>query len=62
MLFSDPAKPHKEISSPLGIPIGAVGPTRAGCLTRARNTAAIAALIVDQDSGCHNPQSDQLAS
>jgi RNA polymerase sigma factor (sigma-70 family) len=46
MLFSDPPRPYKEISSTLGIPVGAIGPTRARCLARARNTPAIAALGV----------------
>lgn len=44
MLFSDPPRPYKEISSTLGIPVGAIGPTRARCLNRARRTPAIAAL------------------
>jgi RNA polymerase sigma factor (sigma-70 family) len=44
MLFADPPKPYKEISSTLGIPVGAIGPTRARCLTRARRTPAVAAL------------------
>jgi RNA polymerase sigma factor (sigma-70 family) len=44
MLFSDPPTPYKEISSTLGIPVGAIGPTRARCLARARNTPAIAAM------------------
>lgn len=44
MLFSDPPTSYKEISSTLGIPVGAIGPTRARCLTRARRTPAVAAL------------------
>lgn len=44
LLFSDPPKSYKEISSTLGIPVGAIGPTRARCLTRIRRTPAIAAL------------------
>lgn len=44
MLFSDPPKPYKEISSTLGMPVGAIGPTRARSLARARNTPAIAAM------------------
>ncbi len=44
MLFSDPPTPYKEISSTMGIPVGAIGPTRARCLARARHTLAIAAL------------------
>jgi len=45
MLFADPPKPYKEISSTLGIPVGAIGPTRARCLARARTTPAVAALL-----------------
>ncbi|TDP89914.1 RNA polymerase sigma factor [Labedaea rhizosphaerae] len=44
MLFADPPVSYKEISSTLGIPVGAIGPTRARCLTRARRTPAVAAL------------------
>lgn len=47
MLFSDPPTPYREISSTLGIPIGAIGPTRARCLARARRTPAIVALLGD---------------
>jgi RNA polymerase sigma factor (sigma-70 family) len=45
MLFSDPPRPYQEISSTLGIPVGAIGPTRARCLARARRTPAVAALL-----------------
>jgi RNA polymerase sigma factor (sigma-70 family) len=45
MLFSDPPTPYKEISAALGIPVGAIGPTRARCLARARRTPAVAALV-----------------
>lgn len=58
MLFSDPPLPYKEISSALGIPVGAIGPTRARCLARARRTPAIAALLADQ----HALQRRPLAS
>ncbi|HEV2782538.1 MAG TPA: sigma-70 family RNA polymerase sigma factor [Actinophytocola sp.] len=66
MLFSDPPKPYKEISSTLGIPVGAIGPTRARCLSRARRTPAIAALLVaDRPDGVphvsHDLQSDRIA-
>ena len=44
MLFSDPPASYAEISSRLGIPIGAIGPTRQRCLARARHTPSIAAL------------------
>lgn len=53
MLFSDPPRPYKEISSALGIPIGAIGPTRARCLARARLTPAIAVLIVAEQRDAH---------
>ena len=45
MLFCDPPKPYREISSTLGIPVGAIGPTRARCLARARRTPEVAALL-----------------
>jgi RNA polymerase sigma factor (sigma-70 family) len=54
MLFCDPPKSYREISEKLGIPVGAIGPSRARCLARARRIPAIAAL--------HALQSDQLAS
>jgi RNA polymerase sigma factor (sigma-70 family) len=47
LLFADPPKPYKEISSTLGIPVGAIGPTRARCLARARSTPAVAALLAE---------------
>jgi RNA polymerase sigma factor (sigma-70 family) len=47
MLFADPPAPYREISATLGIPVGAIGPTRARCLARARRTPAIAALLAD---------------
>ena len=48
MLFSDPPRPYQEISSTLGIPVGAIGPTRARCLARARRTPAVAALVREE--------------
>jgi RNA polymerase sigma factor (sigma-70 family) len=45
MLFSDPPVPYKDISSQLGIPVGAIGPTRARCLARARRAPAVVALL-----------------
>jgi RNA polymerase sigma factor (sigma-70 family) len=45
MLFSDPPTPYADISSSLGIPVGAIGPTRQRCLARARRTPAVAALL-----------------
>jgi RNA polymerase sigma factor (sigma-70 family) len=60
MLFSDPPTPYREISSTLGIPIGAIGPTRARCLTRARRTPAVVALV-DEPTRAHSQRSDQIA-
>jgi RNA polymerase sigma factor (sigma-70 family) len=51
MLFADPPKPYQEISSVLGIPVGAIGPTRARCLARARRTPAVAALLLAERRG-----------
>jgi RNA polymerase sigma factor (sigma-70 family) len=47
MLFSDPPIPYADISTTLGMPIGAIGPTRQRCLARVRRTAPIAALLED---------------
>jgi RNA polymerase sigma factor (sigma-70 family) len=44
MLFSDPPVPYRQISVVLGIPVGAIGPTRARSLAKARRTHAIATL------------------
>jgi hypothetical protein len=49
MLFSDPPATYTEISSSLGIPLGAIGPTRQRCLARARRIPSIAALLTDDD-------------
>lgn len=47
MLFSDPPRPYQEISAALGIPVGAIGPTRARCLAKARRTPSVAALLAE---------------
>lgn len=57
LLFADPPKPYKEISSTLGIPVGAIGPTRARCLARARRTPAVAALLADPPGKSHDLRS-----
>jgi RNA polymerase sigma factor (sigma-70 family) len=58
MLFSDPPTPYADISSSLGIPLGAIGPTRQRCLARARRTPAVAALLAGDRSAVtsHIPQ------
>ncbi|MFC0108392.1 RNA polymerase sigma factor [Kibdelosporangium aridum] len=50
MLFADPPIPYAEISARLGMPIGAIGPTRQRCLARVRRSPGIAALLVNE---CH---------
>jgi RNA polymerase sigma factor (sigma-70 family) len=45
MLFSDPPTPYTEISTRLGMPIGAIGPTRQRCLARVRRIPTVAALL-----------------
>jgi RNA polymerase sigma factor (sigma-70 family) len=47
MLISDLSPSYSEISSSLGIPVGAIGPTRQRCLAKLRRTTAIAALLDD---------------
>jgi hypothetical protein len=44
-LFSDPPTPYTTISSHLGIPVGAIGPTRQRCLARMRQIPSVAALL-----------------
>jgi RNA polymerase sigma factor (sigma-70 family) len=46
MLFADPPASYTEISTSLGIPVGAIGPTRQRCLARARRIPSIAALMI----------------
>ncbi|CAM3831005.1 RNA polymerase sigma factor [Kibdelosporangium persicum] len=53
LLFADPPLPYSEISARLGMPVGAIGPTRQRCLARVRSNPAIAALLVNE---CHASQ------
>jgi RNA polymerase sigma factor (sigma-70 family) len=48
LLFSDPPTPYLTISATLGIPVGAIGPTRQRCLARVRRVPSIAALLHDR--------------
>ena len=45
LLLTDPPLSYGAISSKLGIPVGAIGPTRARALERLRHTPALAALL-----------------
>lgn len=62
MLFADPPRPYQEISSVLGIPVGAIGPTRARCLARARRTPAVAALLAAQRAESPRTSHDHLST
>lgn len=46
MLFSDPVTPYAEISAALGMPVGAIGPTRRRCLDKLRASSSLTALMV----------------
>lgn len=45
LLFSDPVTPYDEISAVLGMPVGAIGPTRQRCLGKLRASPVMAALV-----------------
>ncbi len=45
MLTADPQIPYQEISRRLGIPTGSIGPTRARCLRKLRDTSQVQALL-----------------
>jgi RNA polymerase sigma factor (sigma-70 family) len=49
LLMSDPPVPYEEISRQLGIPVGGIGPTRARCLRRLRESPVLVALTEDVD-------------
>ncbi len=44
VLLADPAPSYAEAAAALGMPIGSLGPTRARCLERLRNSPELAAL------------------
>ena len=44
LLVSDPEISYRQISRRLGIPTGSIGPTRARCLQKLRDTTAVQAL------------------
>jgi RNA polymerase sigma factor (sigma-70 family) len=48
MLFSDPPTPYTTISTVLGMPIGAIGPTRQRCLARMRRSPVLTSLLPDK--------------
>jgi RNA polymerase sigma factor (sigma-70 family) len=48
LLFADPVTPYDEISATLGMPVGAIGPTRQRCLGKLRASPVLAAVVVPQ--------------
>jgi DNA-directed RNA polymerase specialized sigma24 family protein len=49
LLMADPPLTYKQISQQLGRPIGSIGPTRARILERLRNTNAVRAMtLIDE--------------
>lgn len=51
LLLHDPPVSYADISDRLGIPIGAIGPTRARALQRLRRSPALAALLTADNPG-----------
>jgi RNA polymerase sigma factor (sigma-70 family) len=49
MMISDPAPGYATISATLGIPMGSIGPTRARCLAKLRQSKYFAALLAGRD-------------
>jgi RNA polymerase sigma factor (sigma-70 family) len=49
MMISDPAPGYTSISATLGIPMGSIGPTRARCLAKLRQSRYLAALLAGRD-------------
>ena len=47
MLVGDPPPPYADISNQLGIPVGSIGPTRARCLERLRQSPHLAGILGD---------------
>jgi RNA polymerase sigma factor (sigma-70 family) len=60
MLFSDPPTPYVVISSTLGMPIGAIGPTRQRCLARVRRV--LTGTSLGNESHWHSTLTGALAS
>ena len=51
LLLQDPPVSYAEISDRLGIPVGAIGPTRARALQRLRRSPSLAALLTAESPG-----------
>jgi RNA polymerase sigma factor (sigma-70 family) len=44
LVFADPKMSYGQIGRTLGIPTGSIGPTRARCLKKLKNSSAVQAL------------------
>ncbi|MGR6964511.1 RNA polymerase sigma factor [Geodermatophilus sp. URMC 61] len=53
LLAEDPPRSYREISELTGMPIGSIGPTRARCLERLRETPAVRALLAGESAVAH---------
>ena len=53
LLAEDPPRSYREISELTGMPIGSIGPTRARCLERLRETPAVRALLAGESAAAH---------
>ena len=55
LLMQDPPAAYEEISRRLDLPIGSIGPNRARCLGRLRQTPALLRLAIDGPDGPDGP-------
>jgi RNA polymerase sigma factor (sigma-70 family) len=55
LLIVDPPVSYEEIGRQLAIPVGSIGPTRARCLRKLRNCAAVAAVTGRSDVAAGSP-------
>ncbi len=53
LLTEDPPRSYREISALTGMPVGSIGPTRARCLERLRETPAVRALLAGESPAAH---------
>jgi RNA polymerase sigma factor (sigma-70 family) len=49
LLFADPPTPYTQVSTEIGIAVGAIGPNRQRCLERLRRDPALAPLIAAKE-------------
>jgi RNA polymerase sigma factor (sigma-70 family) len=56
MLVADPPISYRQISDQLGLPVGSIGPTRARCLRRLAETAAMRAITLETPDAARGAQ------